>query len=117
MKVHGKITSVAIEGKGNADTKNIPTMTAYVSYTSWEDGEPYTVALTNIYKKCAKGNIWQTDDDAGKTLKIWDMQTAGSSLTSLSSADVGALLTNSFDNVPETLIAFTARYKGTNGIK
>ena len=92
LKVHGKITSVAIEGKGDADTKKNNTFTAYVTYDADFDGtDDYTVALTNIYKKPAKGNIWQTDEAAAKTLKIWDMQTAGSSLTSLSSSQIAAL--------------------------
>ena len=85
LRVEGQVTSVAFEGYGNATSKRTNTFTAYVTYTSWEDGETYTVALTNIYKKQQAGNVWQTNNEAATTLKIWSMQTATSEMALLPS--------------------------------
>ena len=116
LQVYGKVKSVAFEGHNDNSTANNPILTVvYVTYTADADEKDYTIALCNIYKKPVKGNLWQTDDVAAKTLKIWD--TSGGQLANISTTNLETKFTSSLAHVPEELIQLAAKFNGTNGIK
>ena len=86
VKVTGKVVEIAFNGHGITSSKTKSIFSAYVTYDSDLDGEgDSTILLGNIVKKPTKTGaspVWQTDDVAAKTLKIWDTNTGTSKVLS-----------------------------------
>ena len=89
VKVTGKVVEIAFNGHGITSSKTKSIFSAYVTYDSDLDGEgDSTILLGNIVKKPTKttatgeGAVYQTDDVAAKTLKIWDTNTGTSKVLS-----------------------------------
>ena len=107
LRVKGKVVDIAFKGYDttqNAITKKAPhdSFTAYVTYTSDEDGEDYTVVLDNILKKPTTTSTdptrqrFSTDNVAVKSLTIYD--TSSGDFAKLSSDSLLALLSSADDN-------------------
>ena len=86
VKVTGKVVEIAFNGHGITSSKTKSIFSAYVTYDSDDDGEgDSTILLGNIVKKPTKTGtspVYQTDDVAAKTLKIWDTNTGTSKVLS-----------------------------------
>ncbi|MBE8951558.1 MAG: hypothetical protein SR1Q7_00230 [Quinella sp. 1Q7] len=77
IKLDGKVSGVYFDR--DASTKKSPTFTAIVTYNSTADNDTQVIVLQNINKKPTKYSsdpskaVYQTNDAAAATLKIWDM--------------------------------------------
>ncbi len=92
VRVNGKVSGIYFER--DSDTAQDATFTAVITYTS-KDGDEQIVVLNEIAKKPTKTNsnpdkvVYQTNDVAAKSLKIWD--TSGSKRPLISSTKLKKL--------------------------
>lgn len=88
LKVNGTVTRIAIDKFNDQSSVNDQTFSAIVYYTDI-NGNEHTIELKNIVKPLER-SAYVTNNDAAKTLNIWDLVSGES--TKLSSTAVGRLL-------------------------
>lgn len=90
LKVDGTVTAISFSGHGNDNSKDNQTFSPTIHYTH-SDGNNYSITLGAVVKKNNK-KVYQTDDVAAKSLKIFD--TSSGTSQSIASSALTALFTN-----------------------